>query len=206
MAPVHLAEDLAHIRALAEEGRNAPLIRGRYLALFGVLLAIAYAVHWMLVARSMGAAHALWLIGNWVAFGLCAGAGSLMIGRRVRAMPGHASIVNRVDATVWRGAVLCMVAVVVGAVAHDAINQDGTMENAIAAVGFAVYGVALGSTAAIAQQAWLSWFSRLSFATSALLWAFLGEPWTFLVAALASVLVLLVPGAVMMRGEPAGMD
>ncbi|WP_144409302.1 hypothetical protein [Pseudoxanthomonas suwonensis] len=197
-----LAEDLAYVRTLAEEGRNAPLIGGRYLVLFGALLTIAYGMHWALIAGAFGPTHWTWILGNWSGFAICAGIGSLMVGRRVRALPGRAAVVNRVDGAVWRGAALAIVAVVVGSVAHDAINDRGVAQNAIMAVGFAVYGVALGATAVIAQQAWLRWFSWLSFVASAVLWTFLNEPWAYLVAAAASVAVLLAPGLVMMRGEP----
>jgi hypothetical protein len=197
-----LAQDLAYVRTLAEEGRNAPLLSGRYLVLFGVLLTIAYSVHWALITGIFGPAQSTWTLGNWIGFAVCAGIGSWLVDRHVRALPGRAAVVNRVDGAVWRGAALGVVAVAVGTVVQDAISDQGVAENAIMAVGFAVYGVALGATAVIARQAWLRWFSWLSFAASAVLWTFLNEPWVYLVAATASVAVLLAPGLVLMRGEP----
>lgn len=49
MTKDELAQDLAYVRTLAEEGRHAPLIGGPFLVLSGLLLSVAYTLQWMLL-------------------------------------------------------------------------------------------------------------------------------------------------------------
>ncbi|MGQ0532493.1 MAG: hypothetical protein ACT4OF_07360 [Caulobacteraceae bacterium] len=193
--------DLAYARTLAEEGRNAPLIGGSYFVMFGVLLAICYSAQWAVLAGLLGIEPSL--IGViWVGFGIAAGAGSALLSKRVRALPGGAAIPNRVDRNVWFGVVFAILTVVAGSVLRAVLLGDFTAPNAIVAAGFGLYGVALYVTAAISGQSWLRVFAFLAWAVSAALWFYIDQPWIYLFAAAASVVVLIVPGLVMVRREP----
>ncbi|HVY87105.1 MAG TPA: hypothetical protein VG943_18370 [Caulobacterales bacterium] len=200
MTREELADDLAYVRTLADEGRHAPLIGGGFLVLFGVLLAFSYFAQWALLTEAFGRAPAYAFAALWIIYGIIATFGSIAIGRRVVKLPGASSIVNRVDRTVWRGASLGIGVVVIGTILRT--PQDPLAPNAIMAAAFTLFGVALGATAVIAGKTWLRWVSLLSFVVSVVLWLFLNEPWAYLLAAIASVVVLLGPGVVLMRQEP----
>jgi len=202
MTKEELAQDLAYVRTLAEEGRHAPLVGGSFLVLWGVLLGVAYTLQWLLLQDILddggGVAYG-WL---WIGYGGLGLLGVLWLARRVRRKPGTASIVNRVDRLLWRTAGMGIGVVSVACIIRMFVAHDEFAPNAIMATAFALFAVPLGTTAAISNHSWLYWYSMLSFAVSAVLWINLNEPWAYLLAAVASLVVLALPGAIMMRREP----
>jgi hypothetical protein len=202
MTKDELVEDLAYVRALAEEGRHAPLIGGGFLVFFGVSLAIAYSLQWALLSDVFGQTDGIAYAFLWGGYGVVAALGGLLLRPRVRTLPGAASIVNRVDRAVWQCVSLAILVIVAGCIARMIIAHDDYAPNAIMASAFSLYGVALGVTATISNQSWLRIFAWLSFAASAALWLFMNETWTYLLAAGASVAVLILPGVMMIRRQP----
>lgn len=200
-----LASDLSYVRALAEEGRKAPLIGGSILVFFGVLLAIAYSAQWALLAEAFGHANPLWYPVVWIGFGVAASIGAPLLRGRVKNLPGAESAANRVDRVVWQGVGAGIMAVVVGAIGHSVASHDYTAPNVIMAFGFGVYGIALRSTAIFSESGWLRPFALFAFVWSAILWFFVDQPWAYLLAAAGCVVVLIIPGAVMMRRQPAAL-
>jgi len=194
-----MLQDLAYARTLAEEGRQAPLIGGGFLVLFGVLLAIAYTAQWAVLA-SFIPNIAIGFI--WVGFGVLAFIGCFMLSGRVRSLPGGASLANKADRSVWQSVAIGIGAVVIGAILRGAITGDMTAPNAIMAAGFGMYGIALFTTGCVSSQSWLRAFAWIAWAVSAALWYFLNDAWAYLLAAGASVVVLIVPGLMLLRREP----
>jgi hypothetical protein len=199
MTREELLSDLAYARTLAEEGRQAPLIGGSYLVLFGVLLATAYVAHWAVLNGLAPGVNPGWI---WLGFGVFAFAGSMALRARVRRMPGASAIGNRAERIVWRGVSIAILVVVLGAIVQANLSGQFNVINVIMAAGFGLYGVALYATAEIGGHRWLSAFAYLAWLISGVLWAFMNEPWAYLVAAAGAVLVLLIPGVISMRAEP----
>lgn len=202
MTKDELAEDLAYVRTLAEEGQQAPLIGGRFLVLFGALLGIGYIAQWSALSNLFGPTPGEAYAAIWTLYCLMAVAGVVWLSRGVKALPGGASVANRVDQIVWRTVGIGITATVIGTIARMILQADDLAPNAIMGAAFALFGVALSVTATVSEQRWLGRFSLLSFATSVVLWIFINEPWAYLVAALASFTVLLLPGIMLMRREP----
>ncbi|HWA01257.1 MAG TPA: hypothetical protein VG841_13180 [Caulobacterales bacterium] len=202
MTKEELAEDLAYVRTLAEEGRETPLVGGSFLILFGTLLSIGYLAHWAALTNLFGRTPAVVFGYIWLGYGVLAVLGAFILFRRVRALPGRASVANRVDRIVWRSSGIAITVVVLGCMTRMTLMSDQYAANAIMASAFALFGVALGVTAAVSNQGWLRTFSLLAFATSVVLWIYINEPWAYLLAALASVIVLLAPGIILVRREP----
>lgn len=202
MTREEIAENVAFVRGLAEEGRHAPLIGGGFLVLFGVLLAIAYVVQWMLLTGVLDVMHGLAFGYLWGGFSVLAVAGGWAMRARLSRMPGGGTLGNRVDRAVWRSASAALLAVVVGSLIRASMNHDPTAPNVIMAAGFGLYAVALGVTAKMSEQNWLGVFAALSAVVSLALWAVIDEPWAYLIAAGGSLLVLLAPGLVLMQREP----
>lgn len=199
MTREELLSDLAYARTLAEEGRQAPLIGGAYLVLFGILLAVAYTAHWAMLTGQLPPTYAGWV---WGGFGLCAFAGVTALRGRTQKMPGAAAVGNRAERIVWRGVSAAILVVVAGTVLRSIFTGEYGATNAIMGAGFGLYGVALFATAQIGGHRWLSAFAYLAWIISGVLWFYVSEPWAYLLAAGGSVLVLLIPGLVSMRGEP----
>jgi hypothetical protein len=193
-----LLQDLAYARSLAEEGRQTPLVGGSYLILFGVLLTAAYGAHWgMLTGRIPNVGIGF----IWMGFGALAFLGSFLLRGRVRTLPGGASFANRADRSVWQGVAIAILAVVVGAIVRGVLNNDMTATNTIMAAGFGMYGIALYTTGSLSGQTWLQSFAWIAWLVSVALWYFLNEPWAYLIASGASVVVLIIPGLMMLQRE-----
>lgn len=196
-----MLQDLAYARSLAEEGRHAPLIGGSFLVLFGVLLAICNGAHWAIYTGRTPMEPPM--VGAvWLAFGIVAPLASMLLSRRVRKLPGGSAVANRVDRIVWNAVAAAILFVAAGALLRMIFTGDYTAPNAIIAAGFGLYGVALYVTAAIGGHGWLKGIALMAWAVSGVLWFFIDQTWLYLIAAGASVAVLVVPGVIMMRREP----
>lgn len=201
MTREEMLSDLAYARALAEEGRHAPLIGGRYLMLFGGLLCATYLAHWTLATGAIAAPP--WALGAlWALFGVCAGVGCMIVYRRVCALPGGSALGNRIDRAVWNAATLAIFTAVAGCLISAALQRDPGQTDVIMAVVFGIYGLALMTTAIVAEKAWLKMFAYAAFAVSLMLWLAMQESWAYLAASAAALLVLYAPGVVMIRAEP----
>lgn len=199
MTREELLQDLAYARTLAEEGRQAPLIGGGYLILFGVLLTIAYCTQYAVLAGSLPT----YIIGfTWMSFGVLAGVGCFLLSSRVRQLPGGSSVANQADRSVWNGVAIAIICVVIGCIARGITTNDFTAPNAIMAAGFGMYGIALYTTASMSAEKWLRAFAWIAWLTSIALWYFIDQGWAYLIAAGAAVVVLIVPGAMLIRREP----
>jgi hypothetical protein len=201
MTREEMLQDIAYARTLAEEGRNAPLIGGAYFVWFGVLLAACYAMQWA-VLNGLTPFEGPAIGATWLAFGVAAVLGSIVLSLRVRKMPGGSAIPNRVDRHIWQGVAFAIVATVFGAILRMLTTADYTAPDVIVAAGFGLYGVALYVTGTVGGHTWLRAIAFLAWGVSFTLWYFLHAPWTYLFAAIASVAVLIVPGLIMMRREP----
>lgn len=198
-----MLSDLAYARTLAEEGRSAPLLGGAHLSFWGVLVAIAFTGQWAILEGRLpyfgGAAFA----SLWMSFGVAAAIGAVLLRQRIGSKPGLTTIGARTEHAVWSAAGFAIFAVVVGSLARMVMTQDPTAPNAIPGAAFALYGAALFATAEISGHVWLKRFAWLSFSAALTLCLFANENWAYLVGAAASLLVLLVPGIILLRREPA---
>ena len=205
MTREELTEDLAYVRALAEEGRHAPLLGGAYLLFWGLLNLGAYLAHWGLLTESLprfgGQGFAL----LWTAYGVVAGGGMALLIHRLRDKPGKSAIGVRAERAIWSGVGIAMFAIVIGCLGRMALTSDMQAPNAILAPAFAFFGLALTTIAAMAGEKWLSAFAALSFAASIALGLFANEPWAYLLAAASSAVVLAIPGVILMRREPSAL-
>lgn len=205
MTREELLQDLAYARTLAEEGRHAPLLGGAYLCFWGVLNAVAFTAHWGVLEGYIPFADGAGFAAVWISYGVIAGVGSFLLGQRTRQKPGLTTIGVRAESAIWRGAALAVLAVVIGSLMRMIIADDPTAPNAIFGAAFALYGAALFGTAKLSQQSWLAGFAWLSFAVAFTLCLFANQSWAYLNAAVGSLLVLLAPGLVLLRREPASV-
>ena len=60
-------EDIAYVRHLAESGARAPLLGGRFMAWWGLLVAIAYAAHHFALRGDIGDGRTIFAI-IWTSF------------------------------------------------------------------------------------------------------------------------------------------
>lgn len=205
MTREEMLADLTYARALAEEGRHAPLLGGAYFVLWGVLTATAFVAQWALIAgyapRLGGGAFAV-LWGGFILLGM---GGTMLLARRTRAQPGLSSIGVRAEIAVWTGARMALSAIAVGCILQMVLEQNPLAANAIMGGVFAIYGAALYGSAKLSQQNWMVLYAWLSIAVAVLLYAFANQAWAYLIAAAGSGVVLIAPGLVLLKNEPSAI-
>ena len=198
--------DLATIARVSEAARAAPLLGGRFLLFWGVLVGAAWAGQWAVLSGAAGLpVSSLGIL--WLAFGIIAGVGMVLLVRSVRRKPGQGTLGNRVGTAVWTGAGfglfayagMVILAGLLGALAEPAIYDT------ILGVAFVLYAVAFLGTAASSGQAWLRLFAAVSFTGAGLVPFFLGEPVLYLISAVLVFVVAAVPGAILLAREPAAL-
>lgn len=202
MSPTDLAEDLAYVRTIAEEGRHAPLLGGSYLVFWGLLDGIAWIVQWLLLHDLLVVDPSWHFAVLWAAYGVLAGVGMAVLGARVRELPGRSSLGNRVESAAWTGAGWGIGAVAFGAIGHMILTGNTLAVDVIVPAAFALFGAALMVTGIVSRERWLAAYAALSYSLAFLLSLFLREDWLYLAGAAGAFIVLLVPGLMLLRKEP----
>ena len=92
--------DIDYLRQLAECGAHAPLLGGRFLVWWGLLLAIAYAAHHLALHRVIGDGNSVFAI-IWMGFSILGVAGQFVLARGAGRKAGAGSAGNRASRVVW---------------------------------------------------------------------------------------------------------
>lgn len=205
MTREEMLADLAYARALAEEGRHAPLLGGAHLTFWGALNAGAFAIQFGILQGFVPFLDGMSFGLLWTGYGLIAVLGTTLLRQRARTKPGVTAIGTRAERALWGGAAIAVLAVVVGSITRMFITDDPTAPNAILAAAFALYGAALLGTASLAEQTWLRGFGWLSVAVAAGAAMFANQNWVYVIAAIGSLLTLVWPGLILLRREPSAI-
>ena len=202
----NLADDLAFVRTLAEEGAHAPLVGGRFYVIWGGLMAAASLAVYLnaIGVTEFGAAG---YMAPWFAALAIGWALSFLISRGVRAKPGAATLGNKTAASVWMAVGVFMTMFFCALLfAHDNYVDAGVpayfLFSLLYPMGFGLYGVAFMATAVAARVSWLRYFALASWVFSACSLFFLATAHQFLIGALGLVICTLAPGVILMRREP----
>ena len=196
-------DDVAFIREVTEAARNAPLLGGRFLLMWGTLLFVAYLAHWGVVTGHLGTPSDAALGVIWGGFGALGGIGTAIMAPVLNRKPGRNAFGNRVDMAVWNGAGFAlfayagtaMLAAALGRVSYVAVDL-------IMPVAFGLYGTAFLATAAASGQAWLRGFAVGAYVAAAGSVWLSGGPAQYLWGAFAALLVAALPGFLLLRREP----
>ncbi len=201
-----LASELAYVRALAEEGRDAPLIGGFYYLLWGGLMGAAALAAFLLAtgAVSLGPVN---IFSVWITAGLIGWAASLLHDRRSGAKPGALTIGNRTAQAVWFSVGVFMTLLWIAIIfAHDNFTALGVppyfLFSMMFPAAFGLYGVAFYASAVAARLDWLKWFSLVSWGFSVACVFLAGSNYQFLAGAIGSLVCAALPGFLLMRDEP----
>jgi len=198
-----LSDDLNYIRDLAEAGQSAPLLGGRFLALWGGLVTLAYIGHYIALTGQFGATPILFAI-VWASFLVVGVAGQVLMVMTFPAdKPGASSIGNRVEGVVWSAGGFALSAYF-GAVIVKSVIQgqaDPGFEWSLPLV-FAVYTIGLLTSGIVANNKVLTSAGYGSLGMVALGAWFSGTAEIWLVGALAGFVTVFLPGIIMMRQEP----
>lgn len=201
-----MSDDLAYVRALAEEGANAPLIGGVHYLIWGSVMSLASLVAWLnaagVIKASVAGMIAPWFVALVVGWGA-----SIMVARRARARPGAMTLGNKTAGSVWFAVGVLMTALFIGILAaHGRYQSLGVpryfLFSILFPIGFGLYGVAFFATATAARITWLRGFAWASWGFALLCLFLLGSVTQFLVGAAGLFACAAIPGLILMKNEP----
>ena len=201
-----LAGEIAYVRSLAEEGRNAPLVGGVLYVIWGSVIGLAALLTYFQVkgALALPFVGGLWF---WVAAFAIGWTASLTLGRGLGAKPGALTVGNRTAKAVWLAIGVFMSMVWISGMAfRGRFEAAGTDPDFIFAlmfpVAFGLYGIAFYATAVAAKLDWMRGFTLAAsvFAVASLY--YVGDAKQLLLGAAGSLCCAVVPGALLMRRAP----
>lgn len=202
MTKAEILGDLEYVRAMAEEGRNAPFIGGRIGIWWGVLLCITLFFHWLVLTGKTGLSEVL--IGlAWMCFGIVGTIGSIVLGRTLRSKPGGTSANNRVAAAIWQGSAFFLLTFGFAAGISAGLGFiDHSIMNIMMPVAFGVYGLSTFVTSKVSGEKWLILPSLLGFAVMTASLFILTSPHLCLLSIVGVIGTIIIPGFIQLRREP----
>lgn len=195
--------DLEFLRDVAASGQHAPSLSGRFFIWWGGLAAPALLAHWSILTGLVGIPMAY--VGFvWMAYGLIGMAGSSLLGRSLRSKPGAGAINNRGEAAAWRGVTWMVAAYAIGAVLAMAVGRGHVvLFDTIPLVAFAGYGLSFHVSAQLGGARWMQGMAIIAWLASGAGLTLAGTSDLYLFAAGAVAVLAIIPGLVLLRGEPA---
>lgn len=194
-------EDLRYVRQLAESGAHAPLLGGRFMAWWGILLTAAYIAHHLALTGTIGDGRSIFAI-IWIGFSVLGIVGQLVLARSMPAKAGAGSAGNRATRTVWTAAASAIGSMFVGCAAAAGAGAGRATFDWIVPVAFAVYACALIVTGSLARNRPTIAAGVGAVIMVGLFTALILSPDRYLVAAAGVALTVLLPGLVLLRAEP----
>ena len=201
-----IRDDLAYVKALAEEGRDTPLVGGVMYVLWGgligsvSLLSFATDMGWLPFNLFDGLAP--WIVALALGWGL-----SMVIGRRAGAKPGASTLGNRTAMAVWFSVgVFVTLFWVTLLFVHDNFTAIGVppgfLFGLMFPLAFGLYGVAFFATATAGRAGWLRWIAFAAWICAGLSLALMSNAYQLLVGGVGSLICAVLPGVILMRNEP----
>lgn len=197
--------DLAALRKIAEQGRRAPLLSGRYFILWGAILCAASLYHYALM-RGLIAAPSWSLALVW--FGL-SGLGaviSIAFGRS-SGERGALGTGNRVEAAVWSAAAWLFAIVALSLFTMASLAPPPGLANPFGMftlmppLTFGVYAIAIKASAIAGEAPLLRPYALLSLALAGAETLLIARPEQYLLFAVGIVIVSIPPGVALLRRE-----
>lgn len=196
-----MKDEIAYIKALAEEGRRTPLIGGRILIAAGAIFGGASILHWMIETELLSlpdvAYAVLWLGAMATFFAILFTSGHLT--RR----PGGQSMVNQAVGAAWMGVglLIFVMSLAIGVVSWR--MQTEVLTYLFPSMIFAAYGSGWAVSATMTKARW-QWNLAIGAWASAPALAFLvNTDWIWLGYAAGLFAFALIPGILLVRQEPA---
>jgi len=194
-------DDIRYVRQLAESGAHAPLLGGRFMAWWGLLLTFAYIAHHLALTGAIGDGSTIFAI-VWIGFSALGIVGQVVLVRSMPAKAGAGSAGNRASETIWMAAAAAIGSMFVGCAVAANTGAGPAAFDWIVPVAFAVYACALIVTGSLARNRPTVAAGVAAGVMVGLFTALILSPDRYLVAAAGVALTVLVPGLVLLRAEP----
>ncbi|WAC60477.1 hypothetical protein [Brevundimonas sp. SL130] len=197
----NIQDDIAYMRALAQEGRHAPLLAGPFLVTAAVIFGAANIVQWALLTDVIDASPwaPVWL---WVGAGLVFGVALAVLTGQMKGKPGFNSSGNRAVGAAWSAVGYGIFATWLGLMARGLNSGDWSAMMAMPTVVFVAYGSAWIIAGTMTNTRWMTLTGVVSYVGAVAMGWFAGDMAMYLVFAGMIFAVAFVPGLILMRQEP----
>jgi len=194
-------DDIAYMKALAQEGRRAPLLAGPVLVAAAIIFGAANLGQWMLLSGAVAASPwaPLWL---WIGAGVVFGIVLAMLIQRMKSKPGFNSAGNRAVGTAWSAVAYGIFATWLGLMAIGFQSGDWSAMRLMPTIVFVAYGSAWMVAGAMTETRWMNVIAILAYVGAVAMAWFSSTPILYLVFTIMLLAVALVPGLILMRQEP----
>jgi hypothetical protein len=197
-----MKDEIAYIKALAEEGRRTPLIGGAILIAAGLIFGAASIAHWLIETGVLAVppiAYAVVWMGALAAFFACL---VVLIGRS-KGRPGAASLVNQAVGAAWMGVGLLIFAMSISIAVISWRVQNPLLTLIFPSMIFAAYGSGWAVSATMSRARWQWALAIGAWAAAPLIATLVGTDWIWLAYAGGLFALALLPGVILVRQEPA---
>lgn len=191
-------DDLAFLRALAEAGRDVPLVCGPYFLVAGCVFALA---SFAAFGVSLSPAPPVAITGVWLGASVIYAILIARLNRRAAMVAGATATINQAVSTVWMGLGWGIAAMFAGSAILAWRFDNALVWAAFPSTMLAVYAAGWAATAFIARKRWLKLVTVGAFFASILTALTTGSRWTFLVYGILLLLLLAVPGGILVRQQ-----
>ncbi|RIJ30574.1 hypothetical protein [Henriciella mobilis] len=199
----NFSDDLAYVREVAESGASAPLLGGRFLVWWGLLVTAAYLGHYAIL-KGVGGLNADAIGMMWIGFIVIALAGHFaLVFLFPSNKPGASSAGNRASANVWMASGFVLFSFFTGVMIKSFL--DGTASpgfNWSIPLVLGVYGISQLVSGLMARSLGLIVAGWGGIAFVGITVIMMHTPELYLAAAVAAALIVLLPGIMMLREEP----
>ena len=196
-------DDIRYVRQLAESGAHAPLLGGRFMVWWGVLLTTAYVAHHLALRGVIGDGKSVFGI-IWLSFSLLGILGQLVLVRTMPDKAGAGSAGNRASISVWLAGGMAIGSMFVGTAVAAFTGAGPATFDWIVPVAFAVYACALIVTGSLARSGITQAAGAGAILLVGLYTAMILTPDRYLLAAAGVFLTVFLPGLLLLKSEPRG--
>ena len=197
-------DDIRFAARLAEQGARAPLVGGRFMAWWGLLVAAGWSAQHLAVNGLIGDGNVVFGY-IWGSFAILGLGGQALLARSMPAKAGEGSAGNLASRPVWAAAAFTIVSMVAG-VALLAPRVGYQVFDWIVPVAFAVYACALIVTGRLAGERIVVLAGYGAAAMVGLFTAFILHSDRYLIAAAGAAATVLLPGLILLAREPRAQD
>ncbi|MDO8297723.1 MAG: hypothetical protein Q7T19_14950 [Caulobacter sp.] len=196
-----LKDDIAFMRALAQEGSSVPMLFGGNLVAAGVIFGAGAVGHWLILSGVLRVSPWFYMV-NWLGAGAVFAVVCTLMIQRAKRQPGYNAGVNRATGAAWSGVGFAVFASWVGMTATGLTTGDWAVMDAFPVLILALYGAAWFVAGVLSGKGWIRLVALGSFVGAALMGVLSGTPYLMLGYAVCLILLAVVPGLVLMRQEP----
>jgi hypothetical protein len=196
-----IRDDIAFMRALAEEGRQTPMLGGSVLLAAGLIFGTVNGIGAYVEATQTAFNNAAWAlpVGALALFLVVLA----VLKRNYGLQPGATSPVNRATGALWRAVGWSIMLLVVALAIAAARLHDWPLLAVLPIIIFALYGVGWQVAAVMSRAGWLKAVAFGSYAAALLAAYFIAQPVILSVVSTAGLFLLVAaPGFVLMRQAP----